>query len=111
MQKAVRAEFASETELSKQMASQLEHRLPQAQELQGGLEEFAAGLPEAAPSKALPCSSGYETPQLEELDAYAELVDRLRLEVRREREDREATAQSLDTLKSSYRLLLHRMSP
>ena len=49
------------------------------------MEEFAAqrdGLFAAKP----PCS----TPQLQELDAYAELVERLRIEVSREREEQQA---------------------
>lgn len=110
MREAVRMEFAGETELCRQMASQLEHRLAQAQELQDGLEEFAATLPDPTISRSPLCSSGFATPQLRELDAYAELVDRLRLEVSREREERQASAQSLETLRSSYRLLLHRVS-
>merc|ERR1712178_474964 len=103
---AVRAEFAGETEMCRQMASQLEHRLAQAQELQQGLEELAESLPESGQSRPMICSS----PDLRELDAYAELVERLRLEVSREREERQSTARSLETLRSSYRLLLHRVS-
>merc|ERR1712217_294448 len=54
--------------------------------------------------------SGPPTPQLNELDAYAELVERLRAEVSRERAEREASANSLATLRGSYRLLLQRAS-
>lgn len=110
MRKAVRKEFAGETELCRQMASQLEHRLAQAQELQEGMEEFAAAMPDPGMSRSPPRSSGIATPQLHELDAYAELVERLRVEVSREREERQAAGRSLETLRGSYRLLLQRVS-
>lgn len=110
MRKAVRAEFSGEAELCREMACQLEHRLAQAQELQEGLEEFASTSPEPEVPASQPCSSGFATPQLRELDAYAELVERLRLEVAREREEREATGRSLESLRGSYRLLLQRVS-
>jgi len=53
--------------------------------------------------------SGPETAQLQELDAYAKLVERLQVEVYREREERKASAQSLEALRGSYRLLLERV--
>jgi len=54
--------------------------------------------------------SGPETPRLHELDAYADLVERLQVEVCREREERKASVQSLEALRGSYRLLLQRVS-
>ena len=74
----------------------------------------------AAPGTGTPPAEGFlrgsegptppTTPQLRELDAYAELVERLRGEVGRERAEREATAHSLAALRGSYRLLLQRAS-
>lgn len=55
-------------------------------------------------------SSGISTPHLHELDAYAALVERLKTELGREREMRQAESQSLEALRSSYRLLLQRVS-
>merc|ERR1712151_1130370 len=52
---------------------------------------------------------GPGTPWLRELDAYAELVERLRAELLREREEKESSAQCLQTLRSSYKLLLQRV--
>lgn len=95
---AARAEFTGEAELCRKMALQLEERLARAQKLQEGLEA-------RTPPR---CSSGFATPQLRELDAYAELVERLKTELGREREMRQATSQSLEALRSSYRLLLQR---
>ena len=45
--------------------------------------------------------SGIATPQLCELDAYAQLVQHLQDEVQREREERQAAVQSLDALRGS----------
>jgi len=50
------------------------------------------------------------TSQIDELDAYAELVARLRAEVRWEREEREEAARNLARLQGTYRLLLQRVS-
>jgi len=50
------------------------------------------------------------TSQIDELDAYAELVARLRSEVRWEREEREEAARNLARLQGTYRLLLQRVS-
>lgn len=46
------------------------------------------------------------TPLLDELDAYAALVQRLRAELERERDEREALTRNLANLRSSYQLLL-----
>lgn len=124
---AARSEISGEAEMCKRMAAELEHRLAQASQLQQGLEEQAAASflePVAAcspsttrppaESSSLPevllSQSGIETPQLHELDAYADLVERLRAEVGREREERQASARSLEMLRGSYRLLLQRVS-
>ncbi|CAE7500355.1 ATP5B, partial [Symbiodinium sp. CCMP2456] len=48
--------------------------------------------------------------QLQELDAYAELVEQLRSEVAMERAEREVSARNLAALRDSYRLLLLRSS-
>mmetsp|Transcript_13079 Transcript_13079/g.32938 ORF Transcript_13079/g.32938 Transcript_13079/m.32938 type:complete len:756 (+) Transcript_13079:98-2365(+) len=57
---------------------------------------------------------GRTTPQhgsgLRELDAYAELVGRLQVELRLERAEREATEASLRSIRSAYSLLLRRLS-
>lgn len=45
---------------------------------------------------------------LDELDAYAALVQRLRAELEREREEREASTRNLASLRASYTLLLQR---
>eukprot|EP00435_Cladocopium_sp_Y103_P046194 s1236_g13.t1 len=50
------------------------------------------------------------SPELQELDSYAELVERLRSEVAHERAERQASAKSLSALRNSYRLLLQRTS-
>lgn len=107
IRKAVRAELSSEAELCRQMQAQLEHRLAQAQELKESFEERAA-----APlvMGTLPAASPPATPQLAELDEYAQLVERLRVEISREREEKEAATRSLESLRSSYRLLLQRVS-
>jgi hypothetical protein len=107
IRKAVRAEFSGEAELCKQMAAQLEHRLAQAQELKDGFEERVAAQLEAGASVYVAPPAA---PQLAELDAYAELVERLRVEISREREERQAATRSLESLRSSYRLLLQRVS-
>ncbi|CAJ1423041.1 unnamed protein product [Effrenium voratum] len=80
----------------------------EAESLEAGLESrlkasrasSVSGSPTEAPSPL----------QLQELDAYAELVDKLRSEVARERTEREASAASLAALRNSYRLLLQRAS-
>lgn len=122
-----RSEISGEAEMCKRMAGELEHRLAQANMLQQSLEEQLAVSrepvlacssstapfpPAVTPSlQEVPLSQpGIDTPQLHELDAYADLVDRLREEVGREREERQASARSLDMLRSSYRLLLQRVS-
>lgn len=65
----------------------------------------------AGPARAPASTSGPPTPRsLNELDAYAELVERLRAEVEQERAAREASANSLAMLRASYRLLLQRAS-
>lgn len=110
MREMARIEVTSEAKLCRQMALQLEERLAQARLLQESLEERAAATseqvfhmiePEATPS-------GIATPQLCELDAYAQLVQHLQDEVQREREERQAAVQSLDALRGSYHLLLQR---
>ncbi|CAK9069789.1 unnamed protein product [Durusdinium trenchii] len=86
-----------------QLAAQLRERIHQAESLEEALElklEGAKATPDGAPSSS----------QLQELDSYAALVDRLRSEVAHERSEREASASSLATLRNSYRLLLQRTS-
>jgi len=119
---AAMAELAGESEHCRQATAQLDARLAQAQRLQHEMEERLAQAPAAPPPPTLqPASplrgpspptldSGPPTPQLRELDACAELVERLQAEVRRERAEREASANSLAALRGSYRLLLQRAS-
>jgi len=118
---AAMLELAGESEVCKQATEQLEVRLTQARRLQEDLEERLAQAPAAPAPPVCPVSpppaarvlagdSGPPTPQLRELDAYAELVERLQAEVSRERTEREASASSLAALRGSYRLLLQRAS-
>jgi len=123
---AAQSEISGEAEMCKRMAAELEHRLAQASQLQKGLEEQFAASSEtmascssstpqfpadsSSPQEVPLSQSGIETPQLHELDAYADLVERLREEVGREREERQASARSLEMLRCSYRLLLQRVS-
>eukprot|EP00913_Durusdinium_trenchii_P016845 g15835.t1 len=98
-----RAELRGEEHLCMQLAAQLRERIHQAESLEEALElklEGAKATPDGAPSSS----------QLQELDSYAALVDRLRSEVAHERSEREASASSLATLRNSYRLLLQRTS-
>lgn len=49
------------------------------------------------------------SPQLEEFDAYEELVERLQAELQWERTERESLDSNVATLRSSYQLLLERL--
>eukprot|EP00929_Paragymnodinium_shiwhaense_P059676 TRINITY_DN29875_c0_g2_i1.p1 TRINITY_DN29875_c0_g2~~TRINITY_DN29875_c0_g2_i1.p1 ORF type:complete len:801 (-),score=234.42 TRINITY_DN29875_c0_g2_i1:218-2620(-) len=111
---AARQAVASEEALCGEMADQLRGRLAELQ------ASSCASPPRRVPplllentcssASTIPPSTGPATPRLRELDAYAELVDKLRLELSREREEREAAVRSLDSLRSSYRLLLQRVA-
>eukprot|EP00928_Gymnodinium_smaydae_P010920 TRINITY_DN14113_c0_g1_i1.p1 TRINITY_DN14113_c0_g1~~TRINITY_DN14113_c0_g1_i1.p1 ORF type:complete len:800 (+),score=149.40 TRINITY_DN14113_c0_g1_i1:138-2402(+) len=100
-----RAEFSGEQAACGEMAAELRGRLAEVQAEQDAGRQAAAAA-SAPPASALP--SGAATPRLRELDAYAELVERLRAELIREREEREAAVRSLASLRGSYRLLLER---
>jgi len=119
------AEVAGEAELCEQMAENLRQQLKEAHKMQEDLAERMAESLEATTPPLSPCGEplflkedvskhafqpGPATPQLRELDAYAELVERLQVEVQREREEREASASSLTALRGSYRLLLQRVA-
>jgi len=101
------AQLITESGQYEQAVRQLKRQLSQAQQLQACLQ---VQLVEArSPPEPLDMS-GPSTPQLQELDSYAELVDRLQAEVSRERAEREASVSSLATLRGSYRMLLQRLS-
>jgi len=120
---ASKTQLASEAAVCEDLVAQLRQRLSEVQEERTAQEERETLLREqvakaviAAPVvSTLACSttstapSGTSTPRLRELDAYAELVDKLRAEVVREREEREAATRSLASLRGSYRLLLQRV--
>lgn len=104
-----RAELRGEELMCSSLAVELRERIAQAEMLEAGLEcrlaeadggavQEGAGSPDKRPS----------TPQLRELDTYAEFVDQLRSEVAQERAQRQASANSLATLRNSYRILLQR---
>jgi len=141
MCEALRAEYAGENSICKEMAKELELRLAQATCLQEGLEErecclgvHAKTLASCARQNAMSTSPGpkmvdplsgfnhsvhcdfdhdshqdFNQSFLQELDSYAELIEQLRSEATAEREEREASARDLATLRSSYRLLLQRV--
>jgi len=101
------ARLTTESSQYEQAVRQLTRQLSQAQQLQACLQMQLV----AARSPPEPLDmSGPSTPQLQELDSYAELVDRLQAEVSRERAEREASVSSLATLRGSYRMLLQRLS-
>jgi len=109
---AMREEFASEAGLCGEMVAQLRSKLAEVQAEQETLCRTPPRRPTAPSPFASPTSTGPSkpgTPRLRELDAYAELVERLRAEVLREREEKEASARSLTSLRASYRLLLQRV--
>lgn len=111
-----------------QVAGQLRQRLAQSQQREQELQEKKAhaATPAVAvtsepssstsavcPGVGLGADGALEsaTPRrLQELDTYAELVEQLKAEVLEEREEREASARSLASLRASYRLLLQRLS-
>lgn len=83
-----------------------------------------ASAPSSLVATSITCNSVFATPRsrqsrcssprissaslLDELDAYAALVHRLRSELEREREERDASTRSIANLRSSYNLLLQR---
>eukprot|EP00927_Polykrikos_kofoidii_P067106 TRINITY_DN62631_c0_g1_i1.p1 TRINITY_DN62631_c0_g1~~TRINITY_DN62631_c0_g1_i1.p1 ORF type:complete len:1086 (-),score=257.80 TRINITY_DN62631_c0_g1_i1:138-3299(-) len=116
---AALAEASGEVAVCKAMAEQLRSRLTELQKEREAIHGIAGGgvnvhdggcnawAPTASSSTA---PSEPATPRLQELDAYAMLVDRLRSEMMREREEREATGRTLASLRGSYRMLLLRSS-
>eukprot|EP00931_Biecheleriopsis_adriatica_P050756 TRINITY_DN29412_c0_g1_i1.p1 TRINITY_DN29412_c0_g1~~TRINITY_DN29412_c0_g1_i1.p1 ORF type:complete len:661 (-),score=196.65 TRINITY_DN29412_c0_g1_i1:83-2065(-) len=109
-----RAELRGEEQICSRLAAELRERIGQAEILEKGLASHMAETPEADGGISLP-GTGFHgsqpsTPQLQQLDAYAEIVDELRSEVLQERAEREASASNLAALRGSYRLLLQRAS-
>jgi len=121
---AMRGEAQAEMAACQRAKARLEQCVGRVEQLQEDLEEAreqgavrasraghgvppAPGCDDAGPWPSGPPRA--TTPQLDELDAYAELVERLRAEVRWERVEREASESSLSSLRSSYRLLLERV--
>lgn len=101
-EKVARAKLQGEENVCTQLAAELRERIKQAESIEADLEWR---LQDAKAQAAAPSS-----PELQELDSYAELVERLRSEVAHERAERQASAKSLSALRSSYRLLLQRTS-
>mmetsp|Transcript_57750 Transcript_57750/g.137462 ORF Transcript_57750/g.137462 Transcript_57750/m.137462 type:complete len:811 (-) Transcript_57750:123-2555(-) len=62
---------------------------------------------QAAPS-SLPPPAAADASQMDELDAYARLVKHLQAEIQWEKDERETSQRSLDSMRSSYGLLLER---
>lgn len=107
-----RAELRGEEQLCMQLAAELRRRIAQAESLEAGLElrldtQRKADSPWPGSPESVPMPSHL---QLQELDAYAELVEQLRSEVAMERAEREVSARNLAALRDSYRLLLLRSS-
>lgn len=101
-EKVARAKLQGEESMCTQLAAELRERIKQAESIEADLEWR---LEEAKAQAAAPSS-----PELQELDSYAELVESLRSEVAIERAQRQASAKSLSALRNSYRLLLQRTS-
>lgn len=102
-----RAEIRSEEQMCSSLAAQLRESIAKAEALEAARPEeefgatvqlFLSGHSPQAPS----------SPQLQELDALGELVERLRDELAAERTQREASSSTLSALRTSYRLLLQR---
>lgn len=105
-----RAELRCEEQICSALAAELRESIAQAESLKASVrrppdEEFGATVQLflAGQSVAEPSS-----PQLQELDALGELVERLRDELSAERAQREASSSTLAALRTSYRLLLQR---
>lgn len=107
MREIGRAEIRSEEQMCSSLAAQLRESIEKAEALEAARPEeefgatvqlFLSGHSPQAPS----------TPQLQELDALGELVERLRNELAAERTQREASSSTLAALRTSYRLLLQR---
>jgi hypothetical protein len=96
--------LSSEMAACGEMATRLRVRLAEVEEA----ERMFQPQQQASTAASSTVASGPSTPRLRELDAYAELVDRLRKDVLHEREERESAQRSLQSLRSSYRLLLQR---
>merc|ERR1711920_969724 len=119
----LRAEVNSEVISCESLKGELQKRVStmdyMQRELDGNTPQMLAEIQQ--PMGFIGCSSltsvgslqagitqGVSTPQLEEFDAYEELVKRLQAELQFERKERESLDSSLATLRSSYQLLLGR---
>merc|ERR1712194_769179 len=71
-------------------------------------EETSGGLTEPL---LLVGQQRVSTPQLDELESYRTLVERLQAELRWERAERETSDNNLASLRSSYQMLLQRVTP
>lgn len=111
VREVARAEIRGEEQLISSLTAELRERVAQAEMLEEGLEcRLAEADGVVSLQGAGSPDKGPTTPQLQELDTYAESVDQLRSEVALERAERQASASSLAALRNSYRLLLHRAS-
>lgn len=94
-----------------EMAERLRAKVRACEHLRGRLDATtAAPSPAQVEVHALPgrARDAARDGALEELDAYAARVERLQCEIRWARADREAADRSLESLRSSYDLLLRR---
>lgn len=122
-QVAIRRNLKSESEAGKKAEASLTHALCRQESLEKQLAQMPIAVAPAsmerhdAPSRPGGLAADVDsrastpqpsTPQLQELDNYAELVEQLQKELSRERAEREASAKSLSSLRTSYRLLLQR---
>jgi len=113
-----RVELRGEEQICSHMAAELRERISQAEMIEDGLQsrmevneaQMCGGLPSRPPISPPVPSRGPSTPQLQELDEYADLVEQLRSEVAQERAAHEASASTLAALRGSYRSLLQRAS-
>jgi len=104
--KVARAKLFGEENVCHRLAAELRERINQAESIEADLDRR---LKHAKESELEDRGIGVPSSiQLQELDSYAELVDRLRSEVAHERSEREVSAKSLSELRKSYRMLLQR---
>mmetsp|Transcript_112858 Transcript_112858/g.224582 ORF Transcript_112858/g.224582 Transcript_112858/m.224582 type:complete len:801 (+) Transcript_112858:72-2474(+) len=107
--KQAQVEAVTEVEACEYTKAALEECFARVNHLQEELTSFEKSLSPASSSSLTTGLAVNATPQLDELDSYAQLVARLHAEIRWERAEHEAADSSLSSLRSSYRLLLQRV--